>query len=102
MSAIEVRTVVYVVREPLWRYVLAVLAGDWVLAAFSSDVAHAGERFGIVLREIQLASLRHGYDWNGTTAIVLVIAASCLGAWVALHSMSAQRLSGTNSKGIVT
>ena len=43
MTTVEVRAVVRVVREPLWRGVLAALVGDWVLAVFGGEVARAGE-----------------------------------------------------------
>jgi len=91
MTAIEVRTVVRVAREPLWRGVLALLAGKWVLAVLGGEVAHAGERFGLgVVREIELAASYQAYNWRGAAAITMVVAASWLGFWLALHFTNAE------------
>jgi hypothetical protein len=104
MSRIEVRTVVRVVQEPLWRVVLALLASNWILAALGGEVAHAGERFGVgVVREIEVGASYQAYNWHGAAAISLVVAASWLGAWIALSSTNAKRLGPTqrSSQGLV-
>jgi hypothetical protein len=101
MTVIELRTVVRVVREPLWRGLLAALAGDWVLAVLGGEVARAGERFGVgVLREIEHAASLQAYDWRGAAAVIAVVAASWLGCWLALYSTNAGLDSRANNKRI--
>jgi hypothetical protein len=98
MTTIEVRTVVHVVSEPLWRGAVMLLAGKWVLAVLGGEVARAGERFGLsVLREIERTASLQAYDWRGAGAIAAVTVASGLGSWIAVHCVKTGLIGGASS-----
>jgi len=100
MTESEARTVVRIAREPLWRGIVVLVVGRCVLALVG-PVVPVCEGIGLsVVHEMELAASLQPYDWRGAATIAVVVAASWLGSWIALHSTNAEFLSRANSKGI--
>jgi len=90
MTESEVRTVVRIAREPLWRSIAVLVVGRCVLALVG-PVVPVCEGIGLsVVREMELAASLQPYDWRGAAVVLVMIAASWLGSWIALHSAKAE------------